>query len=92
VSSRRLQPADSIARRIKEEVQEGDYLIPLGKAAVRREGKDLTVITYGAMVWSALEAAGELEKAGISPEVVDLRTLLPYDEEAVLASVRRAIE
>lgn len=76
-------------RRIKEDVPEGDYVIPLGKAAVRREGKDLAVITYGAMVWTALEAAEKLEKEGISLEVVDLRTLLPYDEDAVLASVRK---
>jgi 2-oxoisovalerate dehydrogenase E1 component beta subunit len=76
-------------RRIKEEVPEGDYVIPIGKAAVRREGNDMAVITYGAMVWTALEAAQELEKDGLSLEVVDLRTLLPYDEEAVLASVRK---
>jgi 2-oxoisovalerate dehydrogenase E1 component beta subunit len=76
-------------RRIKEEVPEGDYVIPIGKAAVRREGNDMTVITYGAMVWTALEAAQELEKDGLCLEVVDLRSLLPYDEEAVLASVRK---
>jgi 2-oxoisovalerate dehydrogenase E1 component beta subunit len=64
-------------------------VVPVGKAAVRREGKDVAIITYGAMVWTALEAAGELEKEGISLEVVDLRTLLPYDEEAVLGSVRK---
>lgn len=74
-------------RRIKEEVPSEDYVVPLGKAAVRREGRDITVITYGAMVWTALEAAQELEKEGISLEVVDLRSLLPYDEELVLASV-----
>jgi 2-oxoisovalerate dehydrogenase E1 component beta subunit len=76
-------------RRIKEEIPEGDYVIPIGKAAVRREGNDMVVITYGAMVWAALEAARELEKDGLSLEVVDLRTLLPYDEEAELASVRK---
>jgi 2-oxoisovalerate dehydrogenase E1 component beta subunit len=76
-------------RRIKEEVPAGDYVVPLGKAAVRREGNDMVVITYGAMVWAALKAARELEKDGLSLEVVDLRTLLPYDEEAVLASVRK---
>ena len=76
-------------RRIKEEVPEGDYVVPLGKAAVRREGNDMVVITYGAMVWAALEAARELEKDGLSLEVVDLRTLLPYDEGAVLTSVRK---
>jgi len=76
-------------RRIKDEVPEADYIVPLGKARVAREGTDLAVITYGAMVWTATEAASELEKEGISVEVVDLRTLLPYDEEAVLTSVRK---
>jgi len=76
-------------RRIKEDVPEQDYVVPIGKAAVRREGSDISVITYGAMVWTALEAAGVLEKEGLSLEVVDLRSLLPYDEETVLASVRK---
>lgn len=76
-------------RRIKDEVPEQDYVVPIGKAAVRREGRDITVITYGAMVWTALEAAGELAKEGLSLEVVDLRSLLPYDEETVLASARK---
>ncbi len=76
-------------RRIKEEVPSEDYLVPLGKAALRRAGSDISVITYGAMVWTALDAAKELEKEGISLEVVDLRSLLPYDEDAVLASVRK---
>jgi 2-oxoisovalerate dehydrogenase E1 component beta subunit len=76
-------------RRIKEEVPAEDFVVPLGKAAIRREGTDLTIITYGAMVWTALEAAKELEKEGVSVEVVDLRTLMPYDEETVLGSVRR---
>jgi 2-oxoisovalerate dehydrogenase E1 component beta subunit len=76
-------------RRIKEEVPEEDYVVPLGQAVVRREGSDIAVITYGAMVWTALEAAEQLEKEGLSLEVVDLRTLLPYDEQTVLASVRK---
>ncbi len=76
-------------RRVKEEVPSEDYVVPLGKAAVRREGRDISVITYGAMVWTALDAARELEKEGVSLEVVDLRTLLPYDEETVLASVEK---
>jgi 2-oxoisovalerate dehydrogenase E1 component beta subunit len=76
-------------RRVKEEVPEQDYVVPIGKAAVRREGTDIAVITYGAMVWTALDAARELEKEGLSLEVVDLRSLLPYDEETVLASVRK---
>ncbi|MCJ7501856.1 MAG: alpha-ketoacid dehydrogenase subunit beta, partial [Acidobacteriia bacterium] len=76
-------------RRIKDEVPADDYVVPLGQAAVRRAGTDIAVITYGAMVWTALEAALELEKEGLSLEVVDLRTLLPYDEQTVLASVRK---
>ncbi len=76
-------------RRIKEDVPEQDYVVPIGKAAVRRPGTDVAVITYGAMVWTALEAARELEKEGLSLEVVDLRSLLPYDEETVLASARK---
>jgi pyruvate/2-oxoglutarate/acetoin dehydrogenase E1 component len=76
-------------RTIKQEVPEDDYLVPIGKAAIVRAGKDISVITYGAMVWTALEAAEALEKEGLSLEVVDLRTLLPYDEETILDSVRR---
>ncbi|MGA3323184.1 MAG: alpha-ketoacid dehydrogenase subunit beta [Terriglobia bacterium] len=76
-------------RRIKEEVPEQDYVVPIGKAAVRHPGRDIAVITYGAMVWTALDAARELEKEGLSLEVVDLRSLLPYDEETVLASARK---
>ena len=76
-------------RRVKDEVPDGDFVVPLGQAQVRRQGTDIAVITYGAMVWTALDAARELEKEGISLEVVDLRTLLPYDEAAVLASVRK---
>lgn len=76
-------------RRIKDEMPSEDYTVPLGKAAVRREGNDIVVITYGAMVWTALEAAELLAREGISLEVVDLRTLLPYDEQCVLSSVRK---
>ena len=76
-------------RRIKDDVPGEDYVVPLGKAAVRREGSDIAMITYGAMVWTALEAAEQLSKEGISVEVVDLRTLLPYDGDCVLASVRK---
>ena len=76
-------------RRIKAEVPAEEYTVPLGKAAVRRAGEDLTVITYGAMVWTALEAAEALEKEGVSVEVVDLRTLVPYDKDVILSSVRK---
>jgi 2-oxoisovalerate dehydrogenase E1 component beta subunit len=76
-------------RRIKEELPAEDYVVPIGKAAVRREGRDLSVITYGAMVWTALEAAKTLEAEGIDVEVVDLRTLFPLDENTVLESVSK---
>jgi 2-oxoisovalerate dehydrogenase E1 component beta subunit len=76
-------------RRIKDDVPDEDYTVPIGKAIVRRKGTDIAVITYGAMVWTALDAAAELEKEGVSLEVVDLRTLLPYDEQAVLESVHK---
>jgi 2-oxoisovalerate dehydrogenase E1 component beta subunit len=76
-------------RRIKEELPEEDYIVPLGKAIVRREGKHLTLISYGAMMHVSLEAADALAKEGIEAEVIDLRTLMPLDEEAILASVRK---
>lgn len=76
-------------RRIKEEIPDDDYIVPIGKAKVRREGSDIAVITYGAMVHVALEAATKLAEEGIELEVVDLRSLLPYDEEAVLNSVAK---
>lgn len=76
-------------RRIKEDLPEGEYTVPIGKAHVFREGTDLSVITYGAMVHTAAEAAGTLAAEGISMEIVDLRTLLPLDEATVLASVRK---
>ena len=76
-------------RRIKAELPEEDYTVPIGKAAIRRNGSDVSVITYGAMVFAALDAAKELEKEGIDVEVVDLRSLLPYDKETVLESVKR---
>ncbi len=76
-------------RRIKEEMPAGDHVVPLGKALVRRAGRDLSVITYGAMVWVALEAARQLETEGVDLEVVDLRTLVPLDRQTVLDSARR---
>ena len=76
-------------RRLKEDVPEGDFITPIGKARIARAGKDLSVITYGAMVHSSLEAAATLSDEGLSVEVVDLRTLLPMDLEAILATVRK---
>jgi 2-oxoisovalerate dehydrogenase E1 component beta subunit len=76
-------------RRIKEEIPEGDFTVPLGKAVVRREGKDLTILSYGAMMHTSLEAVELLAKEGIDAELIDLRTLLPLDREAILQSVKK---
>ena len=78
-------------RRIKEEIPEGEEILtPIGKARLAREGKDLTIVTWSAMVFKALEAAEKLEKEdGLSVEVLDLRSLLPMDDEAIMASVRK---
>jgi 2-oxoisovalerate dehydrogenase E1 component beta subunit len=77
-------------RRIKEDLPAEDYVVPIGKAAVRRAGDDLTIITYGAMLYPSLEAAETLEKErGAHAEVIDLRTLLPLDREAIVASARK---
>jgi len=76
-------------RRIKEDLPAGDYTVPIGKAKVFREGRDLSIITYGAMVWTALEAAEKLSQEGVAAEIIDLRTLLPLDEETILESVKK---
>jgi 2-oxoisovalerate dehydrogenase E1 component beta subunit len=76
-------------RRIKEELPEGAGPVEIGKARLAREGRDLSVVTYGAMLHVALEAAGRLEGDGIDLEVLDLRTIKPLDREAVLATVRK---
>ncbi len=76
-------------RRIKEDLPEEEFTVPIGKARVYREGTDLSIITYGSMVHAAAEAAERLAAEGISIEIVDLRTLAPLDEETILASVRK---
>ncbi len=76
-------------RRIKEDLPEAEYTVPIGKARVFREGADVSIITYGAMVYTAQEAAERLAAEGISIEIVDLRTLVPLDEETILGSVRK---
>jgi pyruvate/2-oxoglutarate/acetoin dehydrogenase E1 component len=76
-------------RRIKAEVPDERYTTPLGKARIHRDGEDVTVITWGAMVYTAAEAAKQLEGDDVSVEVVDLRSIVPWDREAVLASVRK---
>ena len=76
-------------RRVKEQLPEGDGAVRLGEAKVMREGRDLTIVGYGATTWTALEAAEELRRDGIEAEVIDLRTLVPYDEETVLRSIQK---
>jgi 2-oxoisovalerate dehydrogenase E1 component beta subunit len=76
-------------RRIKEEIPGGDYIVPLGQAKVVQEGRHISVITYGAMVHVALEAAARLKSDGLELEIVDLRTLYPFDETTVLNSVKK---
>ena len=73
-------------RRIKGKVPDEDFTVPIGKAEVKREGTDLSAITYGAMVHRVFEAATRLSAKGVSVEVLDLRTLLPLDREAILAT------
>jgi 2-oxoisovalerate dehydrogenase E1 component beta subunit len=76
-------------RRIKDEVPEGDYTVPIGKARVHREGRHLSIITYAAMVHTAQEAADILAKEGIEVEILDLRTLSPLDREAIAQTVKK---
>jgi len=77
-------------RRIKEKMPAGDHLVPIGKARTAREGNDLSIITYAATVWKALEAAEQLQKEdGLSIEVIDLRTLSPLDDDAIFTTVKK---
>jgi 2-oxoisovalerate dehydrogenase E1 component beta subunit len=76
-------------RRAKGPVPEGDEIVPIGVAATKREGKDVTLVTYGAMLTPSLEAADELAKEGVEVEVIDLRTLHPFDKPAIFQSVDR---
>ncbi len=76
-------------RRAKGPVPEGDEIVPIGKAAVRREGDGITLVTYAAMVQPSLEAADRLAREGVEVEVIDLRSLMPYDKAAIFASVEK---
>lgn len=76
-------------RSMKEELPEGDYIVPLGKAAVRREGKDITAVSYGYTLQLTLQAAEKMHEKGVSVEVIDLRTLSPLDKDSFLESVAK---
>lgn len=76
-------------RRIKDQIPEEDYVVPIGKARIAIEGSDVSIITYGAMVHTALEAAKALKGNGVSCEIVDLRTILPLDKKSIMNSVKK---
>ncbi len=76
-------------KRLKGDVDESEYTVPLGRGDIKREGGDVTIVALGAMVHKALEAADALRKEGVSAEVVDPRTLLPLDEDIILSSVKK---
>ncbi|HVT13063.1 MAG TPA: alpha-ketoacid dehydrogenase subunit beta [Fimbriimonadaceae bacterium] len=76
-------------RDIEEELPVEDYIVPLGQAAIRRQGTDLTLVTYGNNVYDCLKAAETLQEQGVSAEVIDLRTLVPLDEETIFASIAK---
>lgn len=76
-------------RRIKQKLPDEDFIVELGKGAIRRIGEDATIITYGSTVHISLQAAASLEKEGYSVEVLDLRTLMPFDRDLILQSVRK---
>lgn len=76
-------------RNISEELPEEDYIVPLGKAAIRREGADITFVSYGQNVYHCLEVADKLQEDGYSAEVIDIRTLVPLDEETIFQSIAK---
>src|SRR3990167_1020302 len=76
-------------RRIKDQIPEEDYIVPIGKARIAIEGSDVSIITYGAMVHTATEAAKVLKGSGVSCEIIDLRTILPLDKKSIMNSVKK---
>lgn len=78
-----------VYRAAKGDVPEGDYTVPIGKAAVAREGKDVTVVAWGAMLYEAIAAADEARAQGVEAEIIDLRTLWPLDIDTLVASVKK---
>jgi len=79
----------NLYRAFRDEVPEGEYTVEIGKANVVKEGKDVTILSYGMMVHTAKKAADELEKQGVNVEIIDLRTLLPLDIDTIVASIKK---
>ncbi|MDP7385860.1 MAG: transketolase C-terminal domain-containing protein, partial [Nitrospinota bacterium] len=82
-------PLEDLPEALRPELPEEDYTVPFGDAALRRVGEDISLVTFGTTVLEALEAAEILEQEGISVEVLDLRSLVPFDKDAILATVRK---
>ena len=78
-----------IYRAAKGDVPEGDYTVPIGKAAIIKPGKDVTIVAWGAMLYEALDAAAQASQKGIDAEVIDLRTLWPLDIDTIVESVKK---
>jgi pyruvate dehydrogenase E1 component beta subunit len=78
-----------VYRSLREEVPEEEYLIPFGEARIVQEGTDITLITWGAMLQPALQAAAAMEQNGTKAEIIDLRTLYPLDTETIVESVKK---
>ena len=76
----------------KGEVPDGEYILPIGVADIKREGNDVTIVSFGKIIKEAYKAADELSAEGIEAEVIDLRTVRPIDFEAILSSVRKLID
>lgn len=76
-------------RSVKEDLPEEDFTVPIGKAAIRKEGKDLTIVAYGLMCHKSIQAIEMLEKDGVSVELIDMRTILPWDRETIFESVKK---
>ncbi len=79
----------ALYRSVKDDIPENDYIVPIGPAAIRREGEDVTLVVWGNMVRSALEASEMMEKEGVSVEVIDFRTLVPIDKETLINSLKK---
>ena len=82
-------PIDELPEILRPDIPNDDYTVPFGEARTLREGEDVSLVTFGTTVLQALEAADILEEEGVSTEVIDMRSILPYDKEAILRTVEK---